>query len=116
MHNFRYNGKKITGDHSFISDLSTVILGYAVIRQKRVLGNRCIQRSNLPVLKECYSDYSGYNEEKLDFNLNWTRTNNESLINSVTMAYKYNSSSILKDNPYFGVYTNYMGGKGNKCF
>ncbi len=63
------------------------------------------------MLKECYSDYLGYNEETIDYTVNWTSAINESTIDGVSMAYKYNSSRVLKDNPYFGIYTNYMSGK-----
>jgi hypothetical protein len=109
--NFRYNGNTTIGSTLFARDFSTFVLGHAIIKQKRVSSKSCIQKANLPMLKECYSDYLGFNEEKLDYTVNWTSAINESTIDGVSMAYKYNSSTVLKDNPYFGIYTSYMGGK-----
>lgn len=59
--------------------------------------------------RTCYNDYSILNEDKSDYNLNWTRVTNSSN-HTLNNAFKYTSSSILKDNPYLGSYATYLGG------
>ena len=65
-----------------------------------------------PTNKSCFYDYSILNEDKSNYSLSW-RDYNETQIDSsnlTQLAFTFTKSKILKDNPHFGKYGNYLGG------
>jgi polycystin 1L2 len=63
----------------------------------------------------CYDDYSVFNHEDQNFTLNWNQIINGTLETDSTMtqiykSFKYKGTLESSSYPYFGVYTNYLGG------
>ncbi len=68
----------------------------------------------MPPNKSCFYDYSIFNEDNQNHSLSWSldqsNSVNSNYSQNVLAAFNFTKSSVLKDNIYFGQYTQYTGG------
>jgi hypothetical protein len=80
------------------------------------LKEQCSQMSDVSkIVSECSDDYSVFNQEDKNYTLFWNANFNQTTesdpnLRQTYSAFKYRSSLKSSSYPYFGIYTNYLGG------
>ncbi|GAB1597495.1 polycystic kidney disease protein 1-like 2 [Argonauta hians] len=117
-----YNGAPPLLLRGYLSDKTSRIMGYAVMRQLRANTKPCKMVKQFDSLDlECHREYSLFNEDKELYGTAWEKPANNDSYSNLADEFKYTDSSKLDGYPYYGVLTMYGGGgyvarlKGSKA-
>ncbi|CAF1042586.1 unnamed protein product [Brachionus calyciflorus] len=98
-------------DRNYLNDQVSYIIGNPIIRQLRVLKEKC---KTLDTLKYCFHDYDFFNQDKNSYGLKWSLNISELKENEKNSylldSFSYKNSDKIETYPYFGKYSSYFGG------
>ncbi|CAF0898918.1 unnamed protein product, partial [Brachionus calyciflorus] len=98
-------------DRNYLNDQVSYIIGNPIIRQLRVVKEKCKTLDNS---KYCFHDYDFFNQDKNSYGLKWSLNISELKENEKNSylldSFSYKNSDKIETYPYFGKYSTYFGG------
>ncbi|UJR27333.1 hypothetical protein I4U23_008626 [Adineta vaga] len=112
-----YNSDPPSNLAGFIGDKSNRILGWATMRQLRVMPDSCkILKSFKNIIKSCEAGYSMFNEDQRSYYPGWSSIYNSTVgsmsnySSAISKAFMYNKSDSLDTYTYVGEHATYGAG------
>lgn len=109
-----YNGQQPYGLAGYTNDVSSRMIGYALLRQVRVRPGSCTLDGRVkPYIDFCDSDYHLSSVDSTDYGYSWSQFNSSFVppngMQQVYAAFQYQDSNTLQGYPITGDYNTYFG-------
>ncbi|XP_036357895.1 polycystin-1-like isoform X2 [Octopus sinensis] len=106
-----YNGAPPLMLRGYMSDKTSRIMGYAVMRQLRATTKQCkIAKQFESLGLDCHKEYSLFNEDKEMYGKGWDTPSFNSTYSNLADEFQYQDSSKLDGYPFYGSLNMYGGG------